>query len=359
MWYNNVMKENNKDCVYYLAQNKDVSNLVFNNEVYSLEFVQIIGDMDMVYHKDYKKRDLFLKKHGKKLFRKFKEKKLRKMNKVDIWIRHERILTDEEFDSLSKSTGILTDEEIDSLLNSVDKNKFSLNGVKKIKFLDKIKNNFKTFYINCCEWKIIFSKNNIAYKFSLNGLEKIDYNKKPIEHKETINTHIKVLSQEEIDWMLTPMPEGRTSFTSDEFRDFTRRDTKFTEINVVENNHVFCSVDGVLFDKAMSELIEYPKNKDKTDYTVPDGIMGIAKFAFWGCKRLVNIVLPECMEIIQDYAFAYCEGLKTIILPMSLKFIGEGAFKDCPNLETVTLSRKTRIGHMAFQGFKGQLVYRD
>ena len=31
------MKENNKDCAYYLEQKKNVSNLVFNNEVSSLE----------------------------------------------------------------------------------------------------------------------------------------------------------------------------------------------------------------------------------------------------------------------------------------------------------------------------------
>jgi len=28
-------------------------------------------------------------------------------------------------------------------------------------------------------------------------------------------------------------------------------------------------------------------------------------------------------------------------------------------LNTVTLSRKTRIGHKAFEGFKGQFVYLD
>jgi hypothetical protein len=44
---------------------------------------------------------------------------------------------------------------------------------------------------------------------------------------------------------------------------------------------------------------------------------------------------------------------------MNLQYVGERAFKDCPNLETVTLSKKTRIGHKAFEGFKGQLVYRD
>jgi len=105
--------------------------------------------------------------------------------------------------------------------------------------------------------------------------------------------------------------------------------------------------------------MEYPKNKDKTDYTVPDGIMGIADSAFYGCKRLINIVFPESLEFILNYAFEKCEGLKTVTLPVNLQYVGERAFKDCLNLETITLSKKTRIGHKAFEGFKGQLVYRD
>jgi len=199
----------------------------------------------------------------------------------------------------------------------------------------------------------------IIQKFKEKKQRKMNKLNIEIRHETEILTHTKTLSQEEIDWMLTPIPEGRTSFTPDEFRDFTRIDIKLTEINVVENNPVFCSVDGVLFDKAMSELIKYPQNKDKTDYTIPDGIMSIAKFAFYDCKRLVNIFFPECLEIIQYYAFAYCGGLKTITLPMGLQFIEKGAFKDCLNLETVTLSKKTKIGHKAFEGFNGKLIYRD
>ena len=55
--------------------NNNINNLVFYNEVNSLEFVQIIGDMDILCLKDYKKRDLFLKKHGKQLFKKLKREK--------------------------------------------------------------------------------------------------------------------------------------------------------------------------------------------------------------------------------------------------------------------------------------------
>jgi len=135
---------------------------------------------------------------------------------------------------------------------------------------------------------------------------------------------------------------------------------QLTDITVSELSQDYCSIDGVLFDKFEGgrALLEYPKNKDKTDYAVPDGIRYIADNAFCRCKRLVNIVLPESIRIIRNNVFEGCEGLTAITLPMGLQYIGERAFNDCPNLETVTLSRKTRIGHKAFDGFKGRFIYR-
>jgi len=134
---------------------------------------------------------------------------------------------------------------------------------------------------------------------------------------------------------------------------------QLTDITVNESNPNYCSIDGVLFDKEKKSLLEYPKNKDKTDYTVPDGIIRIESRKFCECKNLVNIVLPESLEFIDDFAFARCERLKAITFPMSIQYIGERLFESCSNLETITLSRKTRIGIRLLRGFKGQFVYRD
>ena len=134
--------------------------------------------------------------------------------------------------------------------------------------------------------------------------------------------------------------------------------TGLTEINVDEKNPVFCSVDGVLFNKAMTTLILCPEGR-KRNYSVPDGIRNITKYAFHMCKYLKKIVLPESLKVISDSAFEECKKLKIVTIPMSLKYIGENAFEGCTNLKTVTLSRKTKIGHNAFNGFKGRLVYID
>jgi len=132
-----------------------------------------------------------------------------------------------------------------------------------------------------------------------------------------------------------------------------------TDFTVNELNPKYCSVDGVLFNKDKSKLISYPENKDRTDYTVPDGVIIIDTIAFLRCKHLINIVLPVSLKIIQDNAFLGCKELKIITLPMNLQYIGQGAFEFCPNLETITLSRKTKIVYEAFKGFNGKLVYMD
>jgi hypothetical protein len=134
-----------------------------------------------------------------------------------------------------------------------------------------------------------------------------------------------------------------------------------TDITVSELNTNFYSIDGVLFYKETETkcLLAYPENKDRTDYAVPDGTQGILDHAFYGCKRLVNIKIPESVRIIGYNVFTDCRGLKSITLPANLQYIGECGFEDCPDLETITLSRKTKIRYKAFEGFKGRLVYID
>jgi hypothetical protein len=179
------MKENNKDDIYYLEQNKNTGNSAFNNEVQSLEFVQKIGNKE--FHNDYKKRDSFLMKHGKQLFRKFKNKKPENTQKLSIKIRRE--------------ARMLSVKDVDDLIKTVN----------TTKFLDKINliiTKIKWFIMTDYEWKIIISKNNIVYKFSLKGMEKINYNyRNIIPNKENRISLDKVLSDEEINQLLTRINE--------------------------------------------------------------------------------------------------------------------------------------------------------
>ena len=85
----------------------------------------------------------------------------------------------------------------------------------------------------------------------------------------------------------------------------------------------FLSVDdGVLFDKAKTKLIRYPKDKDGTSYTVPSSVRVLGDRSFYYSEKLTSIVLQEGLTTMEDNALHYCLNLQTVNIPSSLTSIG-------------------------------------
>lgn len=80
------------------------------------------------------------------------------------------------------------------------------------------------------------------------------------------------------------------------------RCNSFTEINVDINNNNYSSLDGVLFDKNKTTLIQYPAKKSSTSYTIPSSVTQIGVEAFPQCKNLTSIVIPESVTSVGDSA---------------------------------------------------------
>ena len=112
-------------------------------------------------------------------------------------------------------------------------------------------------------------------------------------------------------------------------------------IAVDPGNMNFTSVDGVLFDKAKTTLVQYPAGRKETTYTVPVGVKKIAEGAADNSPLLTSIVIPIGVDTIAARAFMYCEALASVTLPASVKVIGEGAFSGCENLKSLTVGMKT------------------
>ena len=91
-------------------------------------------------------------------------------------------------------------------------------------------------------------------------------------------------------------------------------------------NPYFTAVDGVLYDKEMTTLINYPPVKSGS-FTVPGGVTAIGWRGFMD-SRLSEIILPEGLKTINVYGFHGCKNLTSLRLPASLKTIGEEAFRD-------------------------------
>ena len=160
---------------------------------------------------------------------------------------------------------------------------------------------------------------------------------------------------------------------------------KLQNIYVSDTNPHYSSVDGVLFDKAVTKVAFYPIER-VGDYTLPETVveigagafqgrteltgitigknvksiganafegceklasvtftdggtaeLSIEDFAFKGCKVLAALNLPTSLRTIGAYAFQNCNILTTLVIPEGVTRIGEGAFVSCGDLESVSL----------------------
>lgn len=124
--------------------------------------------------------------------------------------------------------------------------------------------------------------------------------------------------------------------------------TALQAINVAAGNASFASVDGVLFNKAKTNLLVCPAGKNGA-YAVPSGTEEIATSAFSYCTGLTSITLPETLTTIGDEAFYRCTGLTELTLPNSVTSIGANFVYRCAALKSVKLGTgMSEVGESLF-----------
>ena len=117
---------------------------------------------------------------------------------------------------------------------------------------------------------------------------------------------------------------------------------KLVSINVDDNNPNYSSVDGVLYDKKKTTLIQAPGNL-QGKHTIPSSVTNIANGAFYYCKRLTDLVIPSSVTNISEFAFENCTGLTNVTIPSSVKNIDTKAFSGCKNLDLVISNAKENV----------------
>jgi len=75
-------------------------------------------------------------------------------------------------------------------------------------------------------------------------------------------------------------------------------------IDVAADNLYYCSVDGVLFNRNKTKLIQYPQYKKDSAYTIPDGVTTIDYNAFYHSRQRA-ITIPRSVDSIETCAFSY------------------------------------------------------
>ena len=110
-----------------------------------------------------------------------------------------------------------------------------------------------------------------------------------------------------------------------------------TSIEVANDDPNYSSIDGVLFNKQQTVLIQCPCGKQGA-YTIPNGVTSIEDSAFSGCRNLTSVTIPNSVTSIEECAFFECRRLTSVTIPNSVASIGMGAFSRCRSLTSVTLN---------------------
>lgn len=101
----------------------------------------------------------------------------------------------------------------------------------------------------------------------------------------------------------------------------------------VQNNNLFFVEDGILYYKESNRsnvLLLCPAGTPVgilTDF--PENVTQIRNQAFYGCRGLSSITIPNTVRTIGDKAFYDCIGLGNVTIPASVTNIGSQVFKNC------------------------------
>ncbi|MBQ2661047.1 MAG: leucine-rich repeat protein [Clostridia bacterium] len=122
-------------------------------------------------------------------------------------------------------------------------------------------------------------------------------------------------------------------------------------IEVSENNSNYCDVDGVLFNKSRTTIVQYPCGRTDESYTIPNGVINISGDAFNCAFDLKKIEIPSSVKSIGAGAFAFCTSLANIELPKGLTSLEHDLFDACTSLTHIEIPEGvTEIQYFVFEG---------
>ncbi len=127
---------------------------------------------------------------------------------------------------------------------------------------------------------------------------------------------------------------------------------RLMNISVDEENTNYTSVSGVLYglsnNNNKTELIAYPAAKNDKSFTIPDDVIAVVSYAFYGAKNLESVNMGTNLTDIRSYAFSDCSALNSVTIGSGVSNIGECAFLNCESLKSMRIGNNVNsIGNHA------------
>lgn len=121
-------------------------------------------------------------------------------------------------------------------------------------------------------------------------------------------------------------------------------------INCPWEHGKYHSIDGILYGIDNGDFVIHScPVKKKGLVKIPKFVSKISYYAFYDCKYITRVIVPDKVTFIGDYSFFGCENLESINFPNNLRVIDDYSFSGCIKLTNITIPDSvTRIGKDAF-----------
>lgn len=116
--------------------------------------------------------------------------------------------------------------------------------------------------------------------------------------------------------------------TEIDFSMFDYRTCFVQNIEVIESNPYYKSIDGIVYSKDGKKLIKCSPVRRCCNFKIPDGVEEIDIHAFDWNKYIYRIQLPETLKNLKAGTFTTCERLGVIYIPPMMEYIEDGCFAD-------------------------------
>ena len=107
-------------------------------------------------------------------------------------------------------------------------------------------------------------------------------------------------------------------------------------ISVATGNEVYYSKNNCLIEKSTNKLIQGCKGS-----TIPDGVITIGQYAFWG-SSLTSVSFPSSVVRIETGAFRGSQ-FTSLHIPSTLQSIGMDVFNYCDKIETISVDPDNEV----------------
>jgi len=105
-------------------------------------------------------------------------------------------------------------------------------------------------------------------------------------------------------------------------------------IVVDKENKCYTSIDGVLYDKEVQQVVYWPIGKPYDASSLPQTVTMIGDDAFYK-RPETSIVIPDNITDIGISAFSNCKNLTSLTIGRSVQYLAGHVFIKCPNLRTI------------------------